>query len=296
MDPAVIASVPEQDRQAISNTSLRTTTRLTGKNNDYFVKCGSPDPIEAESYCLKWLAKAVPDSIPKLYGCGPLQSNPAKWFMTVSYLDLRGGNKSADAKMAKMLAKLHSTQLSDTFGLPDSRTTYCGPTPQPNPPTTSWTDFYATHRLKYILDLNQKEGHWDSQFSQLAHKTVNTVIPTLLNPLDIKPSLVHGDLWAGNAAYIQVSNELEPVIFDPSCTFAHNEYELALMKMFGGFSATVFDEYHKIIPKSHPESQYADRLALYELYHQLNHSFLFGGGGYYSSAEAIMSRLVSKYG
>src|SRR5579871_1189494 len=77
--------------------------------------------------------------------------------------------------------------------------------------------------------------------------------------------------------------------------------------MFGGFGSQYFTAYHKAIPKSSPIDEDDDRIELYTLfpltktiltlrYHQLNHSSLFGGGGYRSSAKATMRRLVRKYG
>lgn len=42
-------------------------------------------------------------------------------------------------------------------------------------------------------------------------------------------------------------------------------------------------------------SRYHDRIALYELYHHLNHHALFGGG-YRSGAMSMMKDLIGKYG
>lgn len=55
------------------------------------------------------------------------------------------------------------------------------------------------------------------------------------------------------------------MIFDSSCCYAHSEYELGIMKMFGGFSEGFFEEYHRLIPKTYPEDEYDDRLSLYAL-------------------------------
>ena len=58
---------------------------------------------------------------------------------------------------------------------------------------------------------------------------VEKVIPRLLRPMEtngrsIKPALVHGDLWCGNAA-IDVQADA-PLIYDPSSFYAHNECNL----------------------------------------------------------------------
>ena len=46
--------------------------------------------------------------------------------------------------------------------------------------------------------------------------------------------------------------------------------------MFGGFPASFFETYHAHFPKTEPVDQYEQRMYLYELYHYLNHTVLFG--------------------
>ena len=111
---------------------------------------------------------------------------------------------------------------------------------------------------------------------------------------------MHGDLWSGNAGKglldsIDPTNGPQDVIFDPSACYAHNEYELGIMKMFGGFGGGFLTRYHQLCPKTEPVGEYSDRVALYELFHHLNHYALFGRG-YRSGAVGIMKRLVARYG
>jgi len=52
------------------------------------------------------------------------------------------------------------------------------------------------------------------------------VIPRLLRPLEtngrtVKPCLVHGDLWYGNAGVNAGTNA--SLVFDACCFYAHNE-------------------------------------------------------------------------
>ena len=96
--------------------------------------------------------------------------------------------------------------------------------------------------------------------------SLHRVYPVLLAPLEgkVKPSILHGDLWSGNAG--TVANSGEPAIFDPSSYYGHNEAELGIMNMFGGFTQDFFDAYHEAIPRTEP--YYNERLRLYELYHQ----------------------------
>lgn len=53
---------------------------------------------------------------------------------------------------------------------------------------------------------------------------------------------------------------------------------LAIARVFGGFPRTFFTTYHENHPKSEPVDQYELRGDLYELFHYLNHTLLFGVG------------------
>jgi len=104
-------------------------------------------------------------------------------------------------------------------------------------------------------------------------RLITVMVPRLLRngrlggKRGIKPVLIHGDLWEGNKGKGKFGNVdgIEPVTFDPSSCYAHSEFELGLMRMFGGFSAGFFNEYHHIVPKTEPKKEYGDRMTLYEL-------------------------------
>ena len=101
-------------------------------------------------------------------------------------------------------------------------------------------------------------------------------------------------LQSGNTGFDKKTNE--PVIYDPSSFYGHNEAEyvsslvlddrlslyfscsLAIARIFGGFPTSFFEKYHELLPKSEPADQYEQRLSLYKLFHYLNHALLFGSG------------------
>jgi len=131
---------------------------------------------------------------------------------------------------------------------------------------------------------------------------VDTIVPRLLGNghlggrRGIMPVLVHGDLWHGNKAY--GSNPAwegpEDILFDPSACYCHSEYEISIMRCFGGFSASFYHEYHRLVPKTEPIHEYEDRIALYQLYHYLNHYLMFRGA-YKDTAMDIVKKLTDKY-
>ena len=98
-------------------------------------------------------------------------------------------------------------------------------------------------------------------------KLVNR-IPLILSH-STQSSLIHGDLWSGN--YMYTANG--PALIDPACYYADREMELGMMKLFGGFSSTVWGAYQEEFPL--PQG-WKERNRLYQLYHVLNHYLLFG--------------------
>ena len=58
-------------------------------------------------------------------------------------------------------------------------------------------------------------------------------------------------------------------MFDPACFYGHNEYDLAIATVFGGFLRQFWDPYHAVISKA---AGWNNRHKLYKLFHNLNHS------------------------
>jgi len=128
-------------------------------------------------------------------------------------------------------------------------------------------------RLKAVWKTVKEVHGTASELQNLLDRVLMEVVPSLLSYGNlgeregIQPALVHGDLWYGNKARGSIGEEdgVEEIIFDPSSCFAHSEYELGIMRMFGGFSEGFLKEYHRLIPKTPPEAEFDDRLSLYGL-------------------------------
>lgn len=147
------------------------------------------------------------------------------------------------------------------FGFPV--VTCCGETPQSNEFTASWAEFYAEHRLRFILRRSEARNGVDGELGKMVNALADRVVPRLLGDghlgggEGVVPVVVHGDLWSGN--------EKGGVVFDASACYAHSEYELGIMGMFGGFGRGFWDEYHRLVPRTPPVGEYEDRVRLYEL-------------------------------
>ncbi|XP_029784543.1 ketosamine-3-kinase isoform X2 [Suricata suricatta] len=168
----------------------------------------------------------------------------------------------------------------DRFGF--AEVTCCGYLPQVNDWQEDWVTFYARQRIQPQMDMVEK-GSGDREALEL-WSALQLKIPDLFRGLDIVPALLHGDLWAGNAA----EDSSGPIIFDPASFYGHSEYELAIVGMFGGFTSSFYSAYHSAIPKA---PGFEARLQLYQLFHYLNHWNHFGSG-YRGSSLSIMRNLI----
>lgn len=220
--------------------------------------------------------------------------------LVTEYIDLHGSSKPS--QLGRDLARMHmhnayllkeKERASSFVGGQEKATepiiqfgfhvpTCCGYLPQMNEWCDDWVKFFVRNRLKYQIDMLLEERNDRDLLSlwpQLERK-----IPTFFKDNgSIIPALVHGDLWSGNYSYCADG----PVIFDPASFYAHSEYELGIMKMFGGFSSSVYSAYHEIIPETKGIQK---RVQLYELFHHLNHWNHFGNG-YKSGTIAIVHSL-----
>lgn len=301
-----------------ASTSKITSELSDGTTKSYFLKTGKGPSAKTmfagEHMSLHSIHSVVPTLCPESYGHGEFQdsSNAGLSFLVTDFLDLSsrstGSSSKSSQSLAQKLAKLHSTPApipkghsKPQFGFPVP--TCCGDTEQDNTFTSSWAEFYSEHRLKFILSESNRNNGKDPELTSLVQKTCDTVVPNLIGDAHLNsgkcvtPVVVHGDLWSGNASKgtLPGMSNPEDIIFDSSAVYAHSEFELGIMKMFGGFGQKFLDEYHSLVPKTEPMNEYQDRVKLYELYHHLNHHALFGGG-YRSGAMAIMKDLIRKYG
>ncbi|QSA96021.1 fructosamine kinase family protein [Methylococcus sp. EFPC2] len=256
--------------------------RLHGEGRDYFVKFNQRSLLpmfEAEEQGLREIAASGTVRAPEPVSCGIAGGRA---YLLMEYLPLHTGRGDTDRALGRQLAALHRIE-QPYFGW--SRDNTIGSTPQPNPQTHDWTDFWSQHRLGFQLRLAADQGY-GGRLQTLGEQLLNR-LGTLLADHHPHPSLLHGDLWGGNYA---ADESGQPVIFDPACYYGDREADLAMTELFGGYGADFYAAYREAYPL---DAGYPIRKTLYNLYHILNHLNLFGGG-YAGQAESMMSRLLAE--
>jgi fructosamine-3-kinase len=190
-------------------------------------------------------------------------------YLLVEYLELRkDGDWQALGRMLAAQHRRHGTR----FGW--ARDNFIGATPQQNGWLADWPTFFTERRLAPQLRLALENG--------FRLEPGNVV--ELLAQHRPQPSLLHGDLWSGNAGFLADGS---PVLFDPAVYYGDREADLAMTELFGGFPQAFYAAYEAAYPL---EPGYALRKHLYNLYHLLNHLNLFGGG-YLGQVQATLGLL-----
>lgn len=267
----------------LSGGCINQAWRIENRNGlHYFVKLNDARNLNmfaAERASLDALAATRTVRVPQAITHGTAGEHA---FLVLEYLELYG---NGDARLlGGQLAALHRCG-SDKFGFHLDNT--LGDTPQRNDWTSDWIAFWREQRLGFQLDLAARNGY-GGKLQEMGGQLMQR-LPEFFEGYCPQPSLLHGDLWGGNHAYIADGT---PVIFDPAPYYGDREADLAMTELFGGFDPEFYAAYRAAWPL---DAGYATRKTLYNLYNILNHANLFGGS-YARQAEGMMQSLMNKSG
>jgi protein-ribulosamine 3-kinase len=267
---------------SVSGGDINQSYRIDDGQRRFFVKLNDADRLnmfEAEAAGLAEIAATHSLRVPRPICVGVAE---AQAFVVLEYLEL---HRHGDAAMlGRQLAALHQA-TQPQFGWQRDNT--LGSTPQPNAWRASWVDFLREQRLGHQLRLAVANG-----YGALLHDAGEKLLSRLdafFSGYTPQPSLLHGDLWGGNHAYLADGS---PLVFDPATYYGDRECDLAMSELFGGFAPAFHAAYREAWPL---DPGYAQRRTLYNLYHILNHANLFGGG-YAAQAQAMIARLLAELG
>ncbi len=231
----------------------------------------APPPrfFTTEASGLRWLREpgtvAVPDVLAVSDGDAGDAGDPPR--LVLEWIDEGRPTATTDVEFGRALAELHRTGAA-TFGREDRRTT--GSRALPNDPCATWLEFYATCRLEPLARLARDAD-------ALALDTLAD-LATVIDRLEVlggppePPARLHGDLWAGNRL---VDTSGRSWLIDPAAHGGHREFDLAMMRLFGGYGDDCFAAYEDEYPLA---TGWERRVSLHQLAPLIVHAIKFRGG------------------
>ena len=220
--------------------------------------------LEFEKYCLQDLSKYINQKylvVPEIITYKNFKNTE---ILLIEWIDMQNIDQT---NLGKGLGEMHlhsSESNPKMFGYPIEG--FIGIINQKKGWENNWIDCFLNLRIVPQLSI--------LKFNVLDKETINKVIVKIKSELinhEPKHSLVHGDLWSGN---VGIKKGGKGVIFDPASWWADNEVDIAMTKLFGGFSKEFYEEYHKVLPL---KQGFEKRVIIYNFYHILNHANMFGG-------------------
>jgi fructosamine-3-kinase len=287
-----VAGLDEPLRDAFEGAlgdSVRTATRVhggdvaiayridTADGRTVFGKTHSSPPehfFSTEAAGLRWLRDADAVPVPAVIAIG--DGTPA--FLLIEWIDEGARREATDQDLGVGLARLHRAG-APSFGRDDRRTT--GSRALPNDPCDSWVEFYADRRLVPLARLAADAAALPTESIRRLERLAGD-LERVGGPAE-PPARLHGDLWAGNRI---VDRDGRSWLIDPAAHGGHREFDLAMMRLFGGYSTACFDSYMDVAPLA---DGWEDRVALHQIAPLVVHAIKFGGG-YVAAAESAIAR------
>jgi fructosamine-3-kinase len=231
-----------------------------------------PNFFTTEAAGLRWLAAADALAVPEVIAVRDEAPN----LLVLGWIDESRGAASSggEQRFGRQLAALHRAG-APVFGREDRRTT--GSRGLPNEPCATWAEFYGTQRLVPLARLAR---------DVLAPATL-AALEALAGRLDRfgaadePPARLHGDLWAGNRL---IAVDGASWLIDPAAHGGHREFDLAMMRLFGGFGEECFAAYDEVAPLA---AGWRERIGLHQIAPLVVHAIKFGGGYVGAATRAI---------
>ncbi|MCI0362412.1 MAG: fructosamine kinase family protein [Phycisphaerales bacterium] len=242
--------------------------------------------FEEEMHGLRALGASGAVIVPKPLSVVAHGENAALLMTAIEPPNDRRSDSAAAAQFGADLAALHQADVGERYGF--EMDNHIGSPLQVNSWHDDWVAFNAVNRLGFQAQLAREAGLLNDGQTKSIEKLIDRLDRFI--PGKPKPSLLHGDLWSGNAlpTLARGGRGGTYAVIDPACSIGDGWADIAMMKLFGGFDESCFEAYRASIGAP---DDVEDRLVVYQLYHVLNHVNIFGSG-YVGQAMSLVRRLV----
>ena len=240
-----------------------------------------PRMFTTEAASLAWLRAASEVLVPEVLAVADPAGHdggdqPA--LLALEWVEQGDGRAGTEEAFGAALARLHLAG-APCFGREDARPT--GSRSLPNDPCTTWAEFYRERRLLPLARLARDSVALPARAVLDLEAVAGRVEE--VGAANEAPARLHGDLWGGNRI---VDTSGRSWLIDPAAHGGHREYDLAMMRLFGGFGPACFDAYAEISPLA---EGWRERVPLHQLAPLVVHAIKFGGG-YVGAARAAIER------
>jgi fructosamine-3-kinase len=234
----------------------------------------SPPPgfFTTEAAGLTWLRAADALPVPEVLAVS--DDGPAH--LALEWIERGSPRPDTEAELGRRLAALHAAG-APAFGREDRRTT--GSRALPNEPCDTWAESYAVNRLLPLARLAADAGALPAAAIAELERLAGGL--DAFGAAEEPPSRLHGDLWAGNRL---VGGDGESWLIDPAAHGGHREFDLAMMRLFGGFGTDCFAAYDEVHPLA---DGWSDRVPLHQIAPLVVHAIKFGGSYGPAAVDAI---------
>ncbi|MDF7636902.1 fructosamine kinase family protein [Leuconostocaceae bacterium ESL0958] len=184
------------------------------------------------------------------------------------YLLLEWVNQGSgdQADLGRAVAQLHRAHAQQ-FGFDcDQKTDLV---PKDNHWQDSWAEFFIKQRLEPMMVAARNRGFWLTQRGD-HFENLKAAIRQDDHVQAVQPSLLHGDLWAGNYLFDETG---QPLLIDPVAFYGDREFDIAVSTVFPGFGSAFYQAYQESYPLA---PGYEERLRWYAFYYLLMHYVRFG--------------------
>jgi protein-ribulosamine 3-kinase len=230
----------------------------------YFCKVNSvskiPQLFEAEAKGLELIKTTNTFKTPEVI---KIFYNENYQFLLLEWIE--EGEKTVDfwGNFGSSLSALHNI-TSNEYGLDIEN--YMGSVPQSNRQNYDWSSFFIEQRLQPLIKKCKEHNLLSSAHENIFQNLFQKLHEYFKN---VKPALVHGDLWSGN---FMCNKKGEPVLIDPAVYYGIPAVDIGMTKLFGGFHYLFYEAYYYHSGYSSNEEQNK----ICNLYPLLIHLFLFG--------------------
>ena len=257
----------------ISGGDINEAYRLTltgGKT--VFMKTNTKENLSfftAEAVGLSAISQTKTINTPRILGMGTDEDRGGYSFLLLEFISAKRSSTNYWEEFAGQLANMHRASIAGLvsngkYGF--SCDNYIGRRRQINTQYGSWTGFFRDCRLE--PQFKDAARYFEQEDWKRIVRLLDHIDEILVEPE--YPSLLHGDLWAGN---VITGNDGRAWLIDPAAYVGHAEADIAMTELFGGFPPVFYDAYQEITPL---KPGYERRRDIYNLYHLLNHLNMFG--------------------